>query len=106
MANTTKSLWLAQLSLILLSLMVLAGLSWAGDPNPCSRKNYQVFAFNDLGMHCYDGDFSVFSLLPPFNVIHSHPRLQRVQEYHQRVQPPHRGSQNQFLGLRGVAFRG
>jgi len=31
----------------------------------------KVFAFNDLGMHCYDNDFSVFSLLPPFNVIHS-----------------------------------
>ncbi|WP_243438679.1 hypothetical protein [Fundidesulfovibrio soli] len=31
----------------------------------------QVFAFNDLGMHCYDQDFSVFSLLPPFNVVHS-----------------------------------
>lgn len=33
--------------------------------------NYQVVAFNDLGMHCYDQDFSVFSLLPPFNVIHA-----------------------------------
>jgi hypothetical protein len=32
--------------------------------------SYQVFAFNDLGMHCYDKDFSVFSLLPIFNVIH------------------------------------
>ncbi len=31
--------------------------------------NYQVFAFNDLGMHCYDADFSVFSVLPPYNVL-------------------------------------
>ncbi|MBI4776728.1 MAG: cytochrome C [Deltaproteobacteria bacterium] len=32
---------------------------------------YQVFAFNDLGMHCYDSDFSVFSVLPLFNVLHA-----------------------------------
>ncbi|HND51580.1 MAG TPA: hypothetical protein PLV92_04255 [Pirellulaceae bacterium] len=33
--------------------------------------NYQIFAWNDLGMHCYDSDFSVFSLLPPFNTVHA-----------------------------------
>lgn len=36
-----------------------------------SAGSYRVLAFNDLGMHCYDRDFSVFSLLPPFNVIHA-----------------------------------
>ncbi|MBI5556088.1 MAG: fibronectin type III domain-containing protein [Deltaproteobacteria bacterium] len=36
-----------------------------------SVSDYQVFAFNDLGMHCYDPDFSVFSLLPPYNVLHA-----------------------------------
>lgn len=41
------------------------GARAGGDP-----KDVQIFAFNDLGMHCYDNDFSVFSLLPPFNVIH------------------------------------
>jgi hypothetical protein len=30
-----------------------------------------VFAFNDLGMHCYDKDFSVFAILPLFNVVHA-----------------------------------
>ena len=34
-------------------------------------NSYKVFAFNDLGMHCYDNDFSVFSLLPLFNVVHA-----------------------------------
>ncbi len=34
-------------------------------------STHKVFAFNDLGMHCFDSDFSVFSLLPPFNVIHA-----------------------------------
>jgi hypothetical protein len=33
--------------------------------------NFQVFAFNDLGMHCYDPDFSVFSILPLYNVLHA-----------------------------------
>jgi hypothetical protein len=30
---------------------------------------YRVLAFNDLGMHCYDSDFSIFSILPLFNVV-------------------------------------
>lgn len=32
---------------------------------------YKVLANNDLGMHCVDGDFSVFSILPPFNVVNA-----------------------------------
>ncbi len=32
---------------------------------------HQVLAFNDLGMHCADLDYSTFVILPPFNVIHS-----------------------------------
>jgi hypothetical protein len=35
-----------------------AGSSWV----------YKVLAANDLGMHCVDADFSVFSILPPYNV--------------------------------------
>jgi hypothetical protein len=42
-----------------------------GLPMPGPSGNYQVLAFNDLGMHCYDKDFSVWSALPPFNVIHA-----------------------------------
>ncbi len=30
---------------------------------------WKVIAWNDLGMHCMDGDYSVFSLLPPFNTL-------------------------------------
>jgi len=30
-----------------------------------------VLAFNDLGMHCADLDYSTFVILPPFNVVHS-----------------------------------
>ncbi|RMG31576.1 MAG: hypothetical protein D6721_00720, partial [Gammaproteobacteria bacterium] len=32
---------------------------------------YRIFGFNDLGMHCADLDYSVFSTLPPFNVMHA-----------------------------------
>jgi hypothetical protein len=29
-------------------------------------------AWNDVGMHCMDGnDFSVFSVLPPYNNLHA-----------------------------------
>ena len=30
-----------------------------------------VLAANDLGMHCMDREFSVFSILPPFNVVNA-----------------------------------
>jgi len=40
-------------------------------PAQAKSPDYQVFAFNDLGMHCYDNDFSIFAILPPFNVVHS-----------------------------------
>ena len=30
-----------------------------------------LLAWNDLGMHCLDKDFAVFSLLPPFNNLHA-----------------------------------
>jgi len=29
-----------------------------------------VIAWNDLGMHCIDNDYSVFALLPPYNNLH------------------------------------
>lgn len=35
------------------------------------NNEYQIFAVNDLGMHCMDGDYSVFSILPPFNNQHA-----------------------------------
>ncbi|MFA5215800.1 multiheme c-type cytochrome [Sulfuricurvum sp.] len=35
--------------------------------------NYTLVAWNDLGMHCVDGkDYSVFSILPPYNNLHAH----------------------------------
>ena len=33
--------------------------------------DYKVLAANDLGMHCADLDNQIFSILPPFNVVHA-----------------------------------
>ncbi len=41
------------------------------NPPPVTAAPSTVLAFNDLGMHCMDREFSVFSILPPFNVVHS-----------------------------------
>ncbi|MCF6206957.1 MAG: hypothetical protein L3J47_08735 [Sulfurovum sp.] len=37
-----------------------------------TNGGYTLTAWNDLGMHCMDGnDFSVFSILPPYNNLHA-----------------------------------
>jgi hypothetical protein len=37
-----------------------------------ARGNWTLIGWNDLGMHCMDGnDYTVFSILPPFNTIHA-----------------------------------
>ncbi len=37
-----------------------------------TSNGYILTAWNDLGMHCMDGnDFSVFSVLPPYNNLHA-----------------------------------
>ncbi|MEY3018634.1 MAG: hypothetical protein RL336_1769, partial [Pseudomonadota bacterium] len=33
--------------------------------------NFTLLAWNDLGMHCMDADYSVFSILPPYNNLHA-----------------------------------
>ena len=37
--------------------------------SPPPQPSYEVLAWNDLGMHCYDKDFSTFSILPPYNTV-------------------------------------
>jgi hypothetical protein len=36
-----------------------------------STPSYKILGANDLGMHCVDADFSVFSILPPYNVVNA-----------------------------------
>jgi len=40
--------------------------------NPTTTtSNLKVLAFNDLGMHCVDKEYSIFSILPPYNVLNA-----------------------------------
>ncbi len=44
-------------------------LAPAAPPPPVADGTWRVVAWNDLGMHCMDADYSVFSILPPFNTV-------------------------------------
>lgn len=49
-----------------------ANYSVGGTGTPVvSIHGTQLFAWNDLGMHCADSDFSIFTLLPPFNDLNA-----------------------------------
>ena len=43
----------------------------APPPPGNSTLPWRVLASNDLGMHCADLDCRIFSILPPFNVVHA-----------------------------------
>lgn len=36
-----------------------------------SSTGWTLVGWNNLGMHCMDNDYSVFSILPPYNTIHA-----------------------------------
>ncbi|HSB30521.1 MAG TPA: carboxypeptidase regulatory-like domain-containing protein [Candidatus Sulfobium mesophilum] len=38
---------------------------------PAKNMNYMIFAWNDLGMHCDQDDYSYFMVLPPYNTLHA-----------------------------------
>ncbi len=58
--NTRRSsLTLSVAALIMISL------------RPAHAANWTLVGWNNLGMHCMDGDYSVFSLLPPYNTIYA-----------------------------------
>ena len=38
---------------------------------PATDNTTIVLAVNDLGMHCMDQEYSIFSILPPFNILHA-----------------------------------
>jgi len=42
-----------------------------GDTTAPLAGDYTLLAWNDLGMHCMDSDYSVFSILPPYNNLHA-----------------------------------
>jgi hypothetical protein len=38
---------------------------------PAASQNYVILAWNDLGMHCMQDDYSYALFLPPFNTLHA-----------------------------------
>ncbi len=57
----------APLVVLILSLCVSLPLP---AQNAAAKAHYTVLAWNDLGMHCMDKDYSAFGVLPPFNNLH------------------------------------
>jgi hypothetical protein len=47
------------------------GGAGGGTGGGTGQTSYKILATNNLGMHCVDADFSVFSILPPFNVVNA-----------------------------------
>jgi hypothetical protein len=58
------------LLLLLVALVVMPPLVGQEDQAAAVPTHWSVVAWNDLGMHCMDKDYSVFSILPPFNNLH------------------------------------
>ena len=38
-------------------------------PNTAKTSEYLVIGWNNLGMHCYNPDFSSLAILPPYNTL-------------------------------------
>jgi len=45
--------------------------SSTGTLPPPSNQSFAILAANDLGMHCADQDYRIFSILPPYNVLNA-----------------------------------
>ncbi|HEY6940811.1 Ig-like domain-containing protein [Dokdonella sp.] len=56
-----------QTRLLLLGMLVLA----AAPPAHGANGGWTVTGWNNLGMHCMDSDYSVMSILPPYNTLHA-----------------------------------
>ena len=52
-------------------LRLLAGALLLAPAGVSAQTNWHVLGWNNLGMHCMDNDYSVFSILPPYNTIHA-----------------------------------
>ena len=56
---------------LILTIAIVVALVGLGSrmSGQTTRTGWTVVAWNNLGMHCMDADFSVFSILPPYNTI-------------------------------------
>jgi len=60
-----RRMLLVPVLVLLAALFACRGANMGGQ----SSDEYEILAWNDLGMHCYDKDFSTFSILPPWNTL-------------------------------------
>ena len=51
--------------------LLCMGALGAGTLSAQTQTNWHVLGWNNLGMHCMDNDYAVFSILPPYNTVHS-----------------------------------
>ncbi|MFM1872297.1 MAG: hypothetical protein RL398_1719, partial [Planctomycetota bacterium] len=51
--------------------LALCALAAASHERLAAQGPPRLLGWNDLGMHCMDGDTSVFSILPPYNTFHA-----------------------------------
>src|SRR5512135_1924317 len=71
MRNRSVSRWRPRLAPVILAVCAV-GLIAANTvrlTGQSSATGWKLVAWNNLGMHCMDADFSVFSILPPYNTI-------------------------------------
>jgi hypothetical protein len=74
---TAKSAGTAQITLkdkkttLSVPLTVTTTTGGGGGGGGTVGTSHTLLAWNDLGMHCMDGDYSVFSILPPYNNLHA-----------------------------------
>ncbi len=64
--STTRQ---ARFSAQQLALVLLAGCLLG--VTPAAAANWKLVGWNNLGMHCMDADYQLFSILPPYNTIHA-----------------------------------
>jgi hypothetical protein len=61
-----------RLLFLVYSLLVISACAGTGVSRPSTLSgDFAVIAWNDLGMHCMDNDYSVFSILPPYNNLYA-----------------------------------
>ncbi len=54
-----------------LALFMICSLLAAAPVGAATPGQWTLLGWNDLGMHCMDDSYAVFSILPPYNTIHA-----------------------------------
>ncbi|TAL07259.1 MAG: hypothetical protein EPO07_00515 [Verrucomicrobia bacterium] len=57
---------ITQVAVLLRAMALLCALA---QPPHSLAASAQILGWNNLGMHCMDSDYSVFSILPPYNTV-------------------------------------